>query len=164
MYFFIFSVDFIALTLLFCTASALGINCRGSELCPYVHTRPPPVTQVIQKAVEASELDPSTVYNSGDHISCVIRDHVCLFPQNANLTLEKIRPLVSAVIEHGCKKCGSVPVHFVDGASNDPRWGILTFNYVHTSSCTGNCIPASDFAESRVREVQNSYAPEVIQS
>ncbi|KAK3166714.1 hypothetical protein OEA41_009839 [Lepraria neglecta] len=27
---------------------------------------------------------------------------ICLFPQGANLTLEQIRPLTDAVVEHGC--------------------------------------------------------------
>ncbi|KAL9638130.1 MAG: hypothetical protein Q9164_001750 [Protoblastenia rupestris] len=67
---------------------------------------------------------------------------VCLFPQGAALTLAQIRPLTDAILEHGCGTCGSVPIHFVDQESNDPKDGILTFNYVKNPSCTGECIGA----------------------
>lgn len=59
------------------------------------------------------------------------------------LTLGAIRELNDAVLEHGCGTCGSVPIHYQDQQSNDPRWGILTFNYVKDPHCTGNCISAN---------------------
>ena len=43
---------------------------------------------------------------------------ICLFPQympnGGSLTLEQIRPLTDAILEHGCGTCGSVPIHFVE--------------------------------------------------
>ncbi len=72
---------------------------------------------------------------------------ICLFPQylpqGANLTLEKIRPLMDKLIEHGCGTCGSIPAHFVDQGSNNPSGGILTFNYVHNPYCLGECITSN---------------------
>lgn len=59
------------------------------------------------------------------------------------LTLGHIRELVDEVLEHDCKTCGSVPIHYVDQGSNDPRWGILTFNYVKNPFCIGNCLSAN---------------------
>ena len=56
------------------------------------------------------------------------------------MSLEQIRPLTDAVLEHGCSTCGSVPIHFVDQGSNDPGAGILTFNYVENPFCNGGCI------------------------
>lgn len=35
---------------------------------------------------------------------------------------------------------GSVPIHFADRGSNDPKNGILTFNYVQNPDCVGECI------------------------
>lgn len=64
---------------------------------------------------------------------------VCLFPQNmedgAKLSIGAIRELVDAIGEHGCSTCGSVPIHFVDQGSNDPKDGILTSNYVGSPFC-----------------------------
>ncbi|KAF6222458.1 hypothetical protein HO133_001544 [Letharia lupina] len=65
---------------------------------------------------------------------------ICLFPQGASLSLEQIRPLTDAILEHGCSTCGSVPIHFVDQGSNDPSDGILTFNYVENPFCDQQCI------------------------
>jgi hypothetical protein len=72
---------------------------------------------------------------------------ICLFPQNmasgATLSLEQIKPLTDAIIKHGCTTCGSVPIHFVDKGSNDPKDGILTFNYVKNPYCIENCISST---------------------
>lgn len=68
---------------------------------------------------------------------------ICLFAQGLsapNINLGSIRSLIDKLLEHGCGTCGSVPVHFIDQGSNDPKGGILTFNYVHDPFCTGNCI------------------------
>ena len=71
---------------------------------------------------------------------------ICLFPQGmaagASLNLSQIRPLMDALLKHGCSTCGSVPIHFVDRGSNDPADGILTFNYVENPDCIDNCISA----------------------
>ena len=65
-----------------------------------------------------------------------------MFPQcdNCALTLGDIRPLMDALLEHGCGTCGSVPVEFVTKGNNDPSPGILTANYVSSPSCIDNCI------------------------
>ncbi|KAK4694061.1 hypothetical protein P7C71_g3451, partial [Lecanoromycetidae sp. Uapishka_2] len=80
---------------------------------------------------------------------------ICLFPQymaaGATLTLGEMRPLVDAILVHGCGTCGSVPVHFVDQGSNDPKDGILTFNYVHNPDCIGECISADGTSSSRLK-------------
>ena len=168
------------ITLLPLTTS-LGINCRGSGLCPLASwddKSPEHITQVLHDAVWASPKPNSTLYPSGSHIICVSVAQsitlsgaagyqgtatgtfalsgeiglggICLFPQGANLTLGVIRPLVDAVLEHGCHTCGSVPIHFVDEGSNDPKDGILTFNYVKNPDCVGQCI-TGDVSTSQVR-------------
>ena len=166
------------LTLLPLTTS-LGINCRGSGLCPLASWEDKSsehITQVLRDAVWASPKPNTTLYPSGSHIICVSVAQpvtlstslepdlesdsgepdtatstfkisgeiglggICLFPQGANLTLGVVRPLVDAVLEHGCHTCGSVPIHFVDERSNNPDEGILTFNYVKNPYCVGQCI------------------------
>ncbi|KAL9102257.1 MAG: hypothetical protein Q9163_002567 [Psora crenata] len=163
-------------------AMCLGINCRGSGLCPlasWENKQSERITQILRDAVWQSRKTNDTVYNSGDHIICISGSQtitltggseagvepggggnvgasgsftlsgslhtggICLFPQGASLTLGQIRPLTDAVVEHGCQTCGSVPIHFVDQASNDPKDGILTFNYVSNPSCVGSCISAN---------------------
>ena len=191
-----FSTSFAGLVTLaasLCTASALGINCRGSGLCPratWSNKAPESIIQVLRDAVWASDKDNSTVYNSGDHVICVgstqpvtieagaeyegvsgsfsldgsiSEGGICLFPQGSALTLEQIRPLTNAILEHGCGTCGSVPIHFVDQGSNDPGAGILTFNYVKSPFCDGNCISATGGAPpSRVRRGTGSYTVRAI--
>ncbi len=60
------------------------------------------------------------------------------------MTLGAIRPLLDSILEHGCKTCGSVPIHYLERetneAFNDAKDGILTFNYVGNPTCTGDCI------------------------
>lgn len=46
----------------------------------------------------------------------------------------------NAETEHDCKKCGSVLIRYVDQGSNDPRRGILIFNYVENAVSTRNCV------------------------
>ena len=167
------------LTLLPLTTS-LGINCRGSGLCPLASwddKSPEHIAQVLRDAVWASPKPNSTLYPSGSHIICVSVAQsitlgasltpgtatgtfslsgeiglggICLFPQGSNLTLGVVRPLVDAILEHGCHTCGSVPIHFVDERSNDPDEGILTFNYVENPDCIGQCI-SSDGTTSQAR-------------
>ena len=77
---------------------------------------------------------------------------ICLFPQDmppgASLTLGKAKPLVAALLDHGCGVCGSVPIDFVNGDNNSSPDGILTFNYVGGNvSCSGDCI-GSDISDS----------------
>ena len=168
---------FITFLLLLLTGeiTALGINCRGSGLCPrasWNNKLQVSVIQGLRDFVWASPKPNSTTYKSGDHIICVSQNQpitispsftgpsidgvsagasvglsgtiseggICLFPQHTSLTLEQIRPLTDAILDHKCTTCGSVPIHFVDEGSNDPGAGILTFNYVAAPTCDRNCI------------------------
>ncbi|KAJ5631707.1 killer toxin [Penicillium longicatenatum] len=161
---------------------SLGINCRGSALCPratWNNDVPESIIQLLRDAIYDAPEPLSTAYQSGDHVICVSQSQpitispgfaiggitgsiglsgsipeggICLFPENmasgASLTLATIRPLLDAVLEHGCTTCGSVPIHFVDEGSNDPSDGILTFDYVANPFCIDNCISAVGGSES----------------
>ncbi|MCJ1270866.1 hypothetical protein MMC22_010763 [Lobaria immixta] len=148
MYFPIVIASLLTITASLRTASALGINCAGSFWCQTLTTKPISLAEFLHNAVVISKKDPSTIYRDHEHITCVSLDETyeymegfCLFPQGADLTLAQIRPLFDALLAFNCKTCGSVPIHFVDRKSNDPRWGILTLNYVRSAHCAGNCIP-----------------------
>jgi hypothetical protein len=70
-------------------------------------------------------------YEVGEHLACVKRqDHgaYCLFPQVNKIWGYNIKRVLPLLIEHGCKKCGSIPNNYP--MSNDPKDGILTSNYV----------------------------------
>lgn len=162
-----------ALSTLLTSTSALGINCRGSGLCDRasLSSGNGKIVQILRDAVYATTKDPSTTYNDGDHIICLSQTDtitlsgeagaeadglsgtfgisgdvsfgaggICLFPQGTSLQLSDIRTLADKVLEHGCSTCGSVPK---DWQSNDPKDGILTFNYVANPFCDGNCISSS---------------------
>ncbi|KAH8593949.1 Kp4-domain-containing protein [Bisporella sp. PMI_857] len=158
---------FVPLSFLFpVLSSALGINCRGSALCGLASfTNNFPVAQGLRDAIFSSSVDHSTTYGDGDHIVCVsaalkisiggdiigingkIGDGgVCVFPNNLEkpLNLSSVKELADALLEHNCKTCGSVPVHYVDEGSNNPNRGILTFNFVADPSCTGTCITSDE--------------------
>jgi len=56
------------------TSRALGINCRGSGLCPLATLENHSGVRILQlwhDILAATDKDPNTVYNSGDHIVCV---------------------------------------------------------------------------------------------
>lgn len=81
------------------SVAGLGINCRGSSVRHFI-TGTKDMAQLLYDAVWDSLYLSSTVYNSGDHISCHqvynIIDHpkgsISAFPKGANLTLNQIRP------------------------------------------------------------------------
>ncbi|KAI1491652.1 hypothetical protein F5X96DRAFT_630411 [Biscogniauxia mediterranea] len=53
---------------------ALGINCRGSGLCPLATIENHSGTNIMQlwhDVLAATDKDDSTTYNSGDHIVCI---------------------------------------------------------------------------------------------
>ncbi|MDI1489887.1 MAG: hypothetical protein OHK93_001086 [Ramalina farinacea] len=53
---------------------ALGINCRGSGLCPrasFLNNNDASIIQTLRDVVHATSLPDTTVYSSGDHIVCV---------------------------------------------------------------------------------------------
>lgn len=86
-------------------------------------------------------------YANGEHIACfqaIAGDGICAFPQgmpeSTTMKGSAVLPLLQALGEHGCTKCGSVPIHFVDqNGNNDPSDGILTINFVISAGCNGLC-------------------------
>jgi hypothetical protein len=107
----------------------LGINCRGNSLCGG--------SMVAKKLYDTIQTIPdSKHYDNGYHITCQkhLGGGICAFLQGTSNGLDgaQIKQLALQILLHGCHVCGSVPINFP--ASNDPANGILTFNYVGTTS------------------------------
>lgn len=117
------------------SVSGLGINCRGSGLCPsdgasgnvrrlpllaldYANTR----HQLINlKSIVDNISDRNRRYNTGQQIACT--GSLCAFYQNgATGTANDASAQLQQLLDHGCKKCGSVPTQ----PGNDVSQGELT--------------------------------------
>ena len=138
----------------------LGINCRGSALCPWSQDPwPPDYLDVLLEIANGSgppcppefscgPLKDTDIYLPNDHIMCLplgesFLGGICAFTQSKNVPAtgvigSLIRRKLLELHGHGCHVCGSVPL----GGDNDPRsQGILTVNYISTKVCKGLCPP-----------------------
>ncbi|KAI8661343.1 Kp4 domain-containing protein [Fusarium keratoplasticum] len=117
----------IATALLAARQAAAGINCKGSSSCGTS-------TNSLGDLVNlANYVDHSRWYQNGEHIVCA--DNLCAFLQNTGgMPGTKIRSLLVELSNHGCKKCGSVPVFFPDD-NDEKSHGILTVNIVSKPQC-----------------------------
>lgn len=120
----------------------LGINCRGSSECSFHGD-----TNMAKILGYVDGIDENRLYSNGYHIACVNTGSghgICAFLQNSDHQVSGgvIKDLVSGLVNHNCKNCGSNPVYNYGGSpSNDPQWGILTVNYVSNTDnpCDGLC-------------------------
>ncbi|EGU86399.1 hypothetical protein FOXB_03083 [Fusarium oxysporum f. sp. conglutinans Fo5176] len=111
-----------------------GINCNGAAGCPSVAGN---LDQLINLA---NGIDDNRWYNSGQKIVCIQTNlgntGLCAFQQNTGgAPGHSIKSLLRSLRDHGCKKCGSVPL-FYPSDNNDSSHGILTVNVVGN---TGGC-------------------------
>jgi hypothetical protein len=149
---------FFGITLLVVTtASALGINCRGSGLCPQQILAPTYIDTILKIATglvfdcdpkgdfDCGPMADTDIYAPGSKIICLPQGKsflggICAFTQGnvAALYGVVIKRKLQELSNHGCGVCGSVPI----GDNNDPgEAGILTVNYVSNSVCAGLCPP-----------------------
>ncbi|KAF8588154.1 Kp4-domain-containing protein [Ramaria rubella] len=117
--------------------AASGINCQGSSQCSSKIGTLSQISSFLQ------DLDPSRFFTNGEHIAC-FEDNgagICAFLQNTGgAPATSIPPLIDALIDHGCKVCGSVPLFFPQGDNNAADHGILTVNFVSSNGgCEGLC-------------------------
>ncbi|KAK6834790.1 hypothetical protein PG987_009484 [Apiospora arundinis] len=110
-------------------ALSLGINCRGNSNCGGTLCK---LTDILS---QVRNLPQGNLYNPGDHIACcgdkAVASGLCAFVQgnfNGQMSASRAGDLLQQLVNHGCGKCGSVPVNFP--GSNDPGNGILTVNWV----------------------------------
>ncbi|TQV90463.1 Killer toxin, Kp4/SMK-like, core [Cordyceps javanica] len=118
------------------TATALGINCRGSGACNLNDASLKEVlTQVRQIQAQGNG---GHHYNTGVQLACSGGKYssICAFYQNgASGTADRAAELLQGLVDHGCSQCGSNPTE----PGNDVSKGELTVNIVSAPCCSGNC-------------------------
>lgn len=137
---------------------SLGVNCRGSIICPaYLEAFPPDYIGTFIKITSGSITDcppdffcgpmnDTDIYLPNDHIVCLpigrsFLGGICAFIQGNNLPTTGvdgalIKRKLQELRGHGCRVCGSVPL----SGDNDPsKEGILTVNYIGGLACKGLC-------------------------
>ncbi|PHH60620.1 hypothetical protein CDD81_1410 [Ophiocordyceps australis] len=118
-------------TLRAAAVAGLGINCRGSGLCPSDGA----AGNLLNLKAIVDNIQPrSRHYAPGQQIACT--GSLCVFYQNgASGTAEQTSGFMQALLNHGCKKCGSCPTQ----PGNDVSKGQLTVNIVGHPQCQGQC-------------------------
>jgi hypothetical protein len=130
-----FSTPILSAILAFATSTtALGINCRGSSNCG--GSGDVGLSDIINKANGAGD---HHVFGNGEHVACLQFDNdgrlpggsLCAFPQGTANGIEgwKAKQLLGFIRDHGCSRCGSVPVNFPNDNNVDSA-GQLTVNWV----------------------------------
>ncbi|RGP78398.1 hypothetical protein FLONG3_3534 [Fusarium longipes] len=120
----------VATALLAAGQAVAGINCKGSSQCAGGING-----AYLSSLVNLAQyVDPNRWYKNGEHIVCA--DRLCAFLQNTGgMPGSSIRPLLRELENHGCNKCGSIPVFFPDD-NDEKSHGILTANYVLNPKCS----------------------------
>lgn len=118
-------------TLLSSSVSALGINCRGSGFCPSDGAAG---NLINLKAIVDGIQDRGRHYDTGKQIACT--GSLCAFYQKgASGNAGDVSRQLQQLLDHGCKKCGSVPTQPGNNVDN----GELTVNIVSHADCQGAC-------------------------
>ncbi|PHH60621.1 hypothetical protein CDD81_1411 [Ophiocordyceps australis] len=121
---------------LIATASALGINCRGSGACNINDASLSDVlTQVRQIQARGQG---GHYYSTGVQLACAQGKYasICAFYQSgASGTADRAAELLQGLINHKCTQCGSIPTQ----PGNDVSKGELTVNIVSRPCCHGTC-------------------------
>ncbi|KAL2041375.1 hypothetical protein N7G274_005757 [Stereocaulon virgatum] len=126
---------------------ALGINCRGSWLCPSSLRLFPDYLTIISRIANGTlvclpgsrfncgPMSDTDIYAPGKHIVCLPQSNlwggVCAFTQGnvdpLGTTGAVIKQKLVQLRAHGCRVCGSIPL----SDDNDPDTkGILTVNWI----------------------------------
>ena len=126
--------------LLLLPSAFAGINCEGSTGCA---TSGDTISALLS---DAKDITDSRFYTNGDQILCQAQHDsgggICAFLQNTGgAPGSSIQPLLQALVDHGCERCGSVPLYYPEGDNNDGDHGILTVDYVSHIDfpCEGPC-------------------------
>ena len=125
--------------LLFNPVTALGINCRGSGMCSFVHCGG---RSCVGQMSELTTLIPdNATYTPGEKILCSpvqkFGNGICMFTEfYGPASGVQVKEAFNYILRWGCAKCGSAPF---EPAANDVRRGSLTLNVVHKPNCKGIC-------------------------
>jgi hypothetical protein len=93
-------------------------------------------------------IDDDSEYGNGHQIACHYCDQaeknwrgICVYAQNLKfgetVKGKVVKASVNALISHGCKKCGSNPIH----PENNVNSGQITVNFVEFFCAIGVCSP-----------------------
>ena len=157
----------------------LGINCRGSLLCPaYLDAFPPNYigtfimilngsTAYCPRGFSCGPLNDTEFYLPNNNIVCLplgrsFLGGICTFTQGSNVpatgvTGALIKRKLQELSAHGCRVCGSVPL----SEDNDPgSRGILTVNYIAGLACKGLC-PSKHYTALLQSSANGSWLPAV---
>ena len=143
----------------------LGINCRGSVLCPDGRIKYPYLHLLVQIAKGGVDCESSAGFNCGPindtaiwapgkHIICLPQElsigGMCVFTQGnvtpLGITGDLIRKKLIELKHHGCLECGSVPL---SDDNNPDTAGILTVNWVTSGVCWGLC-PSTHYYDTQL--------------
>ena len=143
-------------------AATLGINCRGSGLCGIEDWGQGGLLGRLRGQVNS--IDGGHWYQNGENIVCeedVAGGGICAFLQGTGgMPGSSIGGLLDALIQHGCEKCGSVPVWLpVNGDNNPNDHGILTVNAVgNAHKCNGLCGTGGSKSRGTANSTMNAFA------
>ena len=158
-------------------SDSLGINCRGSYLCPSDRLAGDYIGLMLNIASGTARCNPGSSFNcgplndtdyyaAGAHIVCLPTGQsflggICAFAQGnvgapehgagaAGVLGNLVKAKLLELTLHGCRICGSVPL----GDNNDPNEaGILTVNYIKGPACPGLCPPTHYYFSDQVIEI-----------
>ena len=142
----------------------LGINCRGSVLCPDGRIRWPYLNTLIQIAkgtncisapgFNCGPINDTDIWAPGKHIVCLPQQvsigGLCVFAQGSvaplGITGDLVERKLAELKQHGCRVCGSVPL----SDDNNPNTaGELTVNWVSSGACWGMC-PSTHYYNTQI--------------
>ena len=142
----------------------LGINCRGSVLCPDGRVTYPYLHSLVQIArgtdctsslrFNCGPINDTDIWAPGKHIICLPQEvstgGICVFTQGnvtpLGISGDLIRRKLIELEHHGCLECGSVPL---SDDNNPYTAGILTVNWVKSGACWGLC-PSTHYYNTQI--------------
>lgn len=97
---------------------SLGINCQGNSNCGGT------LCSLTDILASVKALPQNNLYNPGDHIACcgdsALASGICAFVQgdfhDGQISASTAAGLLQDLVNHGCGKCGSVPIGPNNGA------------------------------------------------
>jgi hypothetical protein len=149
-------MNFLVLTIVLALFSnyaySLGVNCRGDHACsnnPVFDSdlnRTVTYAQLLNESIWELDLPDDYQILPGVPITCTphknffgtgFKDGVmeyCFYAQRAVVTLQQMRNAIAAIINHGCKSCGSAPTNETGIDQNNVNFGEGTINLISCKS------------------------------
>ena len=142
----------------------LGINCRGSVLCPdgrFGYTYLKTLIQIAKgtncisaPGFNCGPINDTDIWAPGKHILCLPQQFatggLCVFAQGSvdplGITGDFVEQKLTELKQHGCRVCGSVPLSDDNNANTA---GELTVNWVSSGACWGMC-PSTHYYNTQI--------------